>query len=196
MQTHPPARLVTERLVLRPWEDRDYEPFADMSMDPRVARFLPPFADRAACHAFVDRLRATFETQGWGFWALEHKTDGLFAGTAGMHTPGPEFGVGRSCVEIGWRLAPAFWRQGLATEAARAILRFGFEVLDLPEIVSFAAVDNERSLNVMQRLGMTFEKNFDLLLLPQGHPGRPHRLYVLHREAWRAINGTSQGTSL
>ncbi len=186
MEKQPVTRLSTERLLLRPWTEQDYAPFADMSMDPRVAEFLPPFADRAACMAFADRLRTTFETQGWGFWVLEHKPDGLFAGMAGLHRPGPEFGVGRACVEIGWRLVPAFWRQGLATEAARAILRFGFEVLKLPEIVSFTAVGNQRSCNVMKRLGMTFEKDFDFLLLPPGHPHRPHHLYVMTRDAWLA----------
>jgi RimJ/RimL family protein N-acetyltransferase len=176
-----PVILTTERIVLRPWKDSDYAPFYVMSSDPIVSEYLPPFPDQKACNAFVDRLRSDFSARGWGFWALEQKEGGDFMGMAGMHEPGPEFGVGRPCVEIGWRLAPFFWGKGLATEAAREVLRFAFEELQLDEIVSFTAVGNIRSVHVMKRLGMELEKEFDLLLLPPGHPHRPHYLYVLSR---------------
>lgn len=186
----PPATtLTTERLLLRPWRDADYDPFFAMSADPRVHEYLPPFPDRAACDAFVDSRREDFALRGWGFWAIEQKSDGLFVGTAGMHEPGPEFGVGRPCVEIGWRLAPAVWGKGYATEAAKAVLRFGFSEIRLPEIVSFTALGNARSRAVMERLGMRLAvASFDLLLLPEGHPHRPHCLYSLTREAWLAQN--------
>jgi RimJ/RimL family protein N-acetyltransferase len=58
------------------------------------------------------------------------------------------------CVEIGWRLAREHWGQGYATEAARAWLAHGFEVLELAEIVAFTDAGNARSLAVMARLGM------------------------------------------
>ncbi|MCC8194427.1 MAG: GNAT family N-acetyltransferase [Deltaproteobacteria bacterium] len=187
----PPAvTLETDRLLLRPWRDDDREPFFAMSADPRVSEYLPPFRDRAASDAFIDRLRADFAARGWGFWAIERKSDNRFIGMAGMHEPGPEFGVGRACVEIGWRLEPSAWGRGYATEAAREILRFGFLEANLPEIVSFTALGNTRSFAVMERLGMRREpETFDLLLLPEGHPHRPHCLYSLKREAWLARHG-------
>lgn len=153
-----------------------------------VYAYLPPFPDKKACDAFVDRLRLDFSRRGWGFWALEHKESGEFMGTAGMHEPGPEFGVGRPCVEIGWRLAPSFWGKGFATEAAREVLRFAFSELALDDIVSFTAMGNTRSINTMKRLGMELEATFDLLLLPPGHPHRPHYLYVLRKAQWMARN--------
>ncbi len=182
------TRLSTDRMLLRPWEDRDYDPFYAMSADPRVYEFLPPFPDKTACNAFVDKLRKDFSRRGWGFWALESKECGAFMGTTGMHEPGPEFGVGRPCVEIGWRFAPAFWGKGYATEAAREVTRFAFTTLQLDELVSFTAVANARSFAVMERLGMEREKVFDLLLMPPGDPNRPHYLYRITRQQWTARN--------
>lgn len=178
--------LETERLRLRPARDDDYAPFWAMSGNPLVSEYLPPVPDKAAADAFLDRLRAAFAEQGWGFWVVAQKDDDRFMGIAGMHRPGPQFGV-RPCVEIGWRLDPAFWGNGYATEAAREILRFGFEELGLEEIVSFTATGNTRSFAVMERLGMRREpKGFDLLLLPAGHPHRPHYLYSLSKADWLA----------
>ena len=181
--------LATERLLLRPWRDTDYEPFFHMSADPKVYEYLPPFPDRAASDAFVDRFREEFSRRGWGFWALESKADGRFMGTSGMHEPGPEFGVGRPCIEIGWRLAPEFWGKGYITEAAEEILAFAFRKLELPEVVSFTALGNARSYAVMERLGMRRQPEpFDLLKLPEGHPHRPHWLYTVTREEWLAAH--------
>lgn len=186
--------LETERLTLRPVRKEDEEPFFAMSVDPKVFEFLLPFPDRAASDAFLDHLRRDFNVRGWGFWAVERKSDAQFIGISGMHEPGPEFGVGRPCVEIGWRLAPAFWGSGYATEAARRILRFGFMDVGLPEIVSFAALGNISSVSVMERLGMKREPdNFDLLLFPPDHPHRTHCLYSISKEEWQSLAALGSG---
>ena len=181
--------LATDRLILRPWKDEDHAPFYTMSSNPQVYEFLPPFADRSASDAFVHALRRAFSRRGWGFWALEHKETGTFMGTAGMHEPGPEFGVGRPCVEMGWRLAPAFWRQGFAVEAAREVMHFAFTEVQLDELVSFTSVGNVRSFSVMERLGMEREKEFDLLVMPAGDPNRHSYLYRIDRRQWLERNG-------
>jgi RimJ/RimL family protein N-acetyltransferase len=63
-------------------------------------------------------------------------------------------------VEVAWRLARSRWRQGYATEAARAAVRFGFEVLGLPELVGFTVPGNARSIAAFQRLGMSRDPAF------------------------------------
>lgn len=176
--------LSTDRMILRPWHDDDYAPFYVMSSDPRVYEFLPVFPDKSACDAFIDKLREAFFRRGWGFWALENKDSGEFMGMAGMHEPGPEFGVGRPCVEIGWRLAPVFWGKGFALEAAREVMRFAFTELLLDELVSFTAVGNKRSFGLMERLGMEREKEFELLLFPPDDSKRHSYLYKLTRQQW------------
>jgi RimJ/RimL family protein N-acetyltransferase len=89
-------------------------------------------------------------------------------------------------VEIGWRLAFEYWEQGYATEGAMAALKFGFEVLDLPEIVSIASVQNRRSRAVMERIGMHHDPkdDFDHPRVAPGHPLQKHVLYRIKRSEW------------
>ena len=84
-------------------------------------------------------------------------------------------------VEVGWRLARHGWRQGYATEAARAAVAYGFGELVRDEIVSFTFAGNERSRGVMERLGMTHDPadDFPHPLLPADDPLRQHVLYRL-----------------
>ena len=84
-------------------------------------------------------------------------------------------------VEVGWRLARAYWGRGYATEVARAALADGFGRLGLDEIVSFTVPGNTRSRAVMERLGMTRnpEDDFDHPSFAEGHPLRRHVLYRL-----------------
>ena len=88
--------------------------------------------------------------------------------------------------EIGWRFAHAAWGQGLGSEAAEACLAYGFEVLQVDEIVSFTAEANWRSERVMQKIGMRRDpsEDFEHPNLPQGHALRRHVLYRLRREQW------------
>ena len=113
------------------------------------------------------------------------KGDGAFAGVTGLAVPRFEAPF-TPCVEIGWRLAPAHWGQGYATEAARAALAFGFKTAGLEEIVSFTVPANLPSRSVMERLGMTRrpEDDFDHPALPSGHELRRHVLYRLRRADW------------
>lgn len=185
MQGPPIPRLETERLLLREWRDADREPFAAMNADPRVAEHLTRALDRAETDAFVDRILDHWARDGHGLWAVETKADGTFIGFVGL-TP-PNFAAAFTpCVEIGWRLAPAAWGHGYATEGARAALAFGFERLGLDEIVSFTVPDNVRSRAVMERIGMTRDPADDFLHpnLPDGHPLRQHVLYRLRRSDW------------
>lgn len=180
-----PVELATDRLVLRQWRDDDYELFAALNADPRVMAYFPAPLDRAASDAMADRCRALITERGWGFWAAELKADGQFVGFVGLHIPTHDLPFS-PCIEIGWRLAFAHWGRGLATEAARAALRFGFESQGLPEIVAFTALGNRRSLAVMGRLGMVEDGEFEHPALPDDHPLRHHRLCRLSRSAWLA----------
>jgi RimJ/RimL family protein N-acetyltransferase len=177
--------LTTERLLLRGFRDTDREPFARLNADPRVAEFLGSPLDRAASDALVDRIAEHWPADGHGLWAVERQADRAFLGFVGLAAPSFEAAF-TPCVEVGWRLDPGAWGFGYATEAAQAALRFGFEELDLAEIVSFTTVANRRSQAVMERLGMTRDRadDFDHPNLPPGNPLRPHVLYRLPRETW------------
>jgi RimJ/RimL family protein N-acetyltransferase len=179
--------LETERLRLRQWIESDREPFAQLSNDPRVMEFLPTLLDRATSDAMVDRLQALIFDRGWGLWAVESKAGRKFMGFVGLHVPRVHLPFS-PCVEIGWRLAFEYWGKGYATEAARDVLKVGFDRLCLPEIVSLTSILNHRSRAVMERLGMEQEaETFEHPNLPVGHLLRKHYLYRLSREKWRLM---------
>lgn len=171
----------TPRLRMRRWTDADREPFAAMNADPEVMRYFPSLQERAASDSLIERIEGTFESRGFGFWALETLADGDFIGFTGLGVL-PEGVPAAGQVEIGWRLVTSAWHQGFATEAARAAVELAFDELELPELWSMTAVRNLPSRRVMERLGMTLHDEFDHPRVPEGNPVRPHVMYHLPRE--------------
>jgi RimJ/RimL family protein N-acetyltransferase len=172
----------TERLVLRQWRDDDLEPFAALNADLEVMRYFPAPLTRAQSDALAERERERIARGGWGLWAVEVVDGPPFVGFVGLARPAFDAHF-TPAVEVGWRLAREHWGRGYATEAARAALAFGFDELDLAEIVSFTSVLNERSQRVMDRIGMSrdLDGDFDHPSLPAGHPLRRHVLYRIGR---------------
>ena len=176
-----PTALCGPRVRLRPWTDADLTPFAAMNADPEVMRHLVARLSREESDAYVQRIRTHFDTHGFGLWALDVPQLG-FAGFVGIGAKVPfELPVPGTVVEpheIGWRLARAAWGRGYATEAAALALRHAFEVLDLPQVVSFTATANVASQAVMRRIGLQRRGEFDHPRLAEGHPLRRHVLYA------------------
>ena len=185
----------TQRLVIRNWQEEDRPLFHVINADEEVMRFFPMRRTRAESDALMDRIRDDNERKGYGFAALEMKHDGACIGFAGLQdirdiVPARPGGA----VEIGWRLAPSWWGNGYASEAAQALLRFGFADLGLDEIIAFAVWNNDRSTAVMRRLGMEQVEggDFDHPRVPDSHPHlRRHVLYRLTRADWLARGNSS-----
>jgi RimJ/RimL family protein N-acetyltransferase len=177
----------TARLILRHWRQSDRESFARMNADPRVMEHMPHVLSKPDSDALADRIEVYFRQHGFGLCAVELRRDGSFIGFIGLNVPSFDAPF-TPCVEIGWRLAADCWGQGLATEGANAIVRYGFETLGLDELVSFTVPANARSLRVMGKLGMTNDPadDFDHPRLPPGHPLRRHVLYRLNRSVWNS----------
>lgn len=146
--------IETGRLKLRQWREEDREPFAAMCADPHVMEFMPPLTGPVECDAFIARMNEHWQQNGFGRFVMEDKRTGAFAGLSGLKRV-PFEAHFTPAVEFAWRLPAAFWGKGLASEAARACLDFGFNVLWLKEIVAYTAAENLRSEAVMKRLGMT-----------------------------------------
>ena len=172
------TQLQTDRLILRPWRDSDRVPFAELNADAETMRHFPATLTREESDAFVDRIVARLDEDGWGLWAVEVPGGAPFVGFVGLSVPrfAPEL------VEVGWRLHRDHWGNGYATEAARESLRFGFEELGLTEIVSFTTVANVPSRRVMERIGMTHDpsRDFDHPYLPDW-PQKRHVFYAIRR---------------
>ncbi len=177
----------TPRLTLRRWRTSDREPFARINSDPRVMEFFPGVLTREESDQAADRIQAHFEKHGFGLCAAELRETGVFTGFVGLAVPSFEAHF-TPCVEIGWRLAAEHWGCGLATEGAREMVRYAFEVAGLEELVSMTVPANLRSRRVMEKLGMTRNPAdaFDHPNVPEGHLLRSHVLYRLRRSSWRA----------
>ena len=171
------SELKTDRLLLRQWRDDDLDEWAAMNADPDVREFFPGLLTREQAAASLRRFHDDLADRGWGWWAVEVADTGRFIGMAGLDPVDP--GLPFHGVEAGWRLARFAWGRGYATEAARAVLAYGFDTLRLGEILAAAAVGNVRSHAVMRRLGMTNDPadDFDD---PTVLPG-PLRRSVLYR---------------
>ena len=185
--------LHTPRLTLRSWKQVDRPVFARMNADPEVMEFFPSLLTPDESDALVCRFEAEFASRGFCPWAVEERQSGDFIGFVGLHDV-PDYLSFAPSIEVGWRLARPFWGRGYATEAASAAIRFGFETLDLVEIVSFTSTVNARSRSVMERLAMcrTPAEDFEHPDIAPGHRLRPH---VLYRRAGRSHADVRPGTA-
>ncbi|MEJ8474943.1 GNAT family N-acetyltransferase [Roseibium algae] len=180
--------LETERLILRSWQTADQAPLARLNADPEVMRYFPSPLSREESDALMNRAMAKQEADGVCFAPIEEKLTGKFLGFVGLSRPKYNKPLPFDpCIEIGWRLDRSAWGKGYASEAAQAWLQYGFDVLDLEEIVSFTTVTNQPSRRVMERIGMVHNPADDFLhpALEEGHPLEAHVLYRLKRSTWR-----------
>jgi RimJ/RimL family protein N-acetyltransferase len=145
--------LLTERLELRRFAAGDLEPLLAVFGDAAVMRYVGEERrplDRAGVAALMTAAGAHWSEYGYGLLAIVERETGRLIGEAGLQVleAGPD-------VEIGYTLARAAWGRGYATEAARAVLRWGFARLRLHRIHAVSDPANHASLRVLDKLGMT-----------------------------------------
>jgi RimJ/RimL family protein N-acetyltransferase len=147
--------LETPRLILRRWREEDVAPMAAINADPEVMRWIRDggVRDEQQTRSGIQAWESEWESQGFGLFAVEIRSTGELAGFTGLSVPTylPEV---LPAVEVGWRLRRSHWGQGLATEAAVAAVRFGFEERGLERIVSITQVGNDASERIMTKLEM------------------------------------------
>lgn len=170
----------TERLILRQWREEDIIPFAAMNADERVMEYFPRILTLKETSNMIERIHDKINTNGFGFYACELKESAQFIGFIGLNIP--DFNADfMPCVEIGWRLAREFWGSGYAKEGALKCLTLGFNDFMLDEIVSFAAHQNRRSWQLMDRIGMTYSGKFYHPKLAINHCLNPLVLYRIKK---------------
>lgn len=173
----------TSRLILRPWQDKDIAPFAQMGQDHQVMEYFPKLLNKDESIAMIERMKARFNQYGFCFYACELKQDQSFIGFIGLNVPAFSAPF-TPCVEIGWRIASQYWGNGYATEGALKCLEIGFNQFKLKEIVSIAVKDNLKSIHVMEKIGMQRDHSGDFLhpLLPESNRPAPHILYRMQEK--------------
>lgn len=172
--------LETARLRIRPWRDTtaDRSFFHRINHDEQVMRFYPWRQTREEADEKLDQIRARAAEVGFGWAVAEMRDSGKPVGFTGLSRLGAD-SIAAGAVEIGWRYVPESWGNGLASEAARALLAHGFDELGLDRIIAFAVDSNQASIAVMQRIGMTArpELDFDHPGVPDTHPQLRHHVF-------------------
>jgi len=153
--------LESERLLFREHQAVDLNAFCDMQADPEVRRYVggSPLPREAAERRFRERFLVP-KPNRLALWATIYKPEGLYIGQCGVYpnfeasgsgSTGPITGQGT----LGFYLARAYWGKGLATEAGRAFVNFGFNELGLARIVTAIEIGNHASVRVVEKLGFS-----------------------------------------
>lgn len=153
--------LQTPRLLLREFHISDAESFYKLNLNPNVVRYTgnKPFESISEAEDFLKNYN-DYEQNGYGRWAVIEKETNDYLGWCGLKFDGNE-------TDIGFRFFEEYWNKGFATESAQACINYGFNELNLKEIVGRAMKENIGSVKVLEKIGMKFikEMEFDL------HPG-------------------------
>lgn len=163
----------TKRLRLREMELGDLDFIATMLADAEVMRHYPSTYSRAEARGWIERQRTRYAKDGHGLWLAISRESGQPVGQMGLLLQEVE---GTFEHEIGYLLHKPFWHQGLATEAALGIRRYGFATPGRRQLISLIRPANAPSQAVARRVGMTLEKEVtfrDLI----------HLVYSIRRQA-------------
>ncbi|MET3985638.1 GNAT family N-acetyltransferase [Streptomyces sp. PvR034] len=162
--------ITTERLRLRPLTEADTDWWVSLHADDEVNRFVGGY-EREQAAARLEAIRDQWTRRGHGLCAVELLSTGEAIGRSGLNW-WEQFDE----TEIGWTFARAHWGRGYATEAARAVLAWGFGTLGLQRITAMIHHGNTASTAVARRLGFTPLREDTVL-------GRPCTVHALDRDA-------------
>jgi RimJ/RimL family protein N-acetyltransferase len=184
----PAFRHETARLVLRDWQDADWEPFWQETNTPAVMRWLGGVCDPAMRQAAQDRLLGYRREHGHTFWVVERRADGALLGFCGLKRSN-QLGGPQGMMEVGWRLRKDAWGQGYAREAAAASLDLAFTRHGADEVIALTVPDYAPSWGLMLRLGMARRADLDFASADFDPASGLIIAYAIDRAAWVAARG-------
>lgn len=169
------TELITPRLWLRPLAKTDLEELARIYSDPEVMKYrlIAQPASRQQTRVMLEAYLRHWEAHGFGRWAIFHKHHQHLIGHGGL-----EYLDTLHEVEVNYLLASGYWGQGLATEAATVLLRYGFETLQCERLVALAKPGHFASRRVMEKIGMQYEQTLELYEVEWV-------LYAIHDSHWQ-----------
>jgi RimJ/RimL family protein N-acetyltransferase len=145
--------LQTSNLFLRPWNLKDADAWFNIMQEEGILRYfpnqMPPSREKA--ELYITHHSAHWQLRGYGHWAVVTRQDGNVVGWSGLEYL-PELDE----TEVAYLLSKKVWGQGVATEAARASVRFGFESTGLEKIIGLVHPENLGSVRVLEKCGLTF----------------------------------------
>jgi len=145
--------IETERLILRKWDVEDVQDLYEYAKNPNVG----PHGGWKPHESMSESLEImqTLFLDKYDCWAIEYKENSKVIGSIGYEDDvrRPETG----CKELGYAMSEDYWRKGIMTEAAKAVLKFGFEEMALEMVSIYCSPTNERSGRVIEKCGFTYE---------------------------------------
>lgn len=146
--------IETSRLLLRQLNSADLNDLCRIYANPEIMKYIGETKTKQQVKKYINMMLESWEKNNLGMWAIIFKSNGHFIGDGGICflEKTPE-------IEVGYVLEKSYWHLGLATEVAKASLRYGFEVLSLDRIIAVADPENAASRRVMEKVGMKYEKD-------------------------------------
>ena len=161
--------LETDRLLLRAWQESDYQPVSAYYSDPEMTEYLGGVQDAESAFRQMATYLGHWHLFGFGYWAVEEKSSHAFVGGCGLWKS-PQWPE----IELGYWLLPEFHGTGMALEAAQVAKDFAFNTLNLNTLVSYIDATNVSSIRLAEKLGAKAEPAINLLNFG------PHLVYRYH----------------
>lgn len=162
----------TQRLSFRRMTDDDLDDMCSLLGDPEAMRYYPHPKSRTEVQAWIDWTKRNYADHGFGLWVIEDLLTGEFVGDCGLTWQRID---DERILELGYHVLPAHQGEGLATEAARACLAYGLDVVGEPTITAIINPDNTASRRVAEHLGLSVMKSTN------DAAGRPVVVYATTR---------------
>ena len=173
--------LETERLILREYEQTDFEALYPILSDTETMKFYPKPYDAKGVQRWLDWSFDNYRKYGFGLWAAVLKETGEFMGDCGLTMQQID---GEELPEVGYHIKKDRWRQGFGKEAARAVRDWAFTHTDFPYLYSYMNAANLPSRAIAVSNGMKLVKEFD-----DTRWGHWSAVYAITREEWEAVQG-------
>ena len=149
--------IETERLRIRPYSMDDFAALYEILSDRETMKYYPKPYDEDGVRRWINWCLESYETNGFGLWALELKSTGAFIGDCGISMQKID---GELLPEIGYHVNKRYWRQGYGREASLAVLDWAFASTDLKTIYSYMTKGNIASYSLAESLGMKRIKEY------------------------------------
>jgi len=154
--------IETQHLILRDIRNEDREGLFRLDSDPLVHRFLGnnTISELSEAEHVVNIIREQYESNKIGRWAVIEKESGDFIGWSGLKFIREEENGHKDFYDVGYRLIPAYWGKGYATETCLAALDYGFKTFEMDKIIGTANELNLASIRVLNKCGLKFKSKF------------------------------------